>query len=131
MSPESMLSTLVAYPSVVGTPNGALVDFVRDYLAGHGISSSVIVGPEGDRYNLFATVGPIDREGYILSAHLDVVPAGEEGWSGDPFRLRAEEDRLIGRGAVDMKGFVAAVLGCRSSARPPPSLPPDPHRALL
>ena len=109
MSPELMLSALVGYPSVVGTPNGALVDFVRDYLASHDISSSVIVGPEGDRYNLFATVGPVDREGYILSAHLDVVPAGE-GWSGDPFRLRAEEDRLTGRGAVDMKGFVAAVL---------------------
>lgn len=110
MSPESMLSSLVAYPSVVGTPNGALVDFVRDYLAEYNISSSVIVGPEGNRYNLFATIGPAERRGYVLSGHLDVVPAGESGWKGDPFRLRRLEDRLIARGAVDMKGFVAAVL---------------------
>lgn len=110
MSPESMLSSLVAFPSVVGTPNGALVDFVRDYLAEYSVSSTVIVGPEGDRYNLFATIGQPERKGYILSGHLDVVPAGESGWAGDPFRLRRRDDRLIARGAVDMKGFVAAVL---------------------
>lgn len=110
MSPESMLSSLVAFPSVVGTPNGALVDFVRDYLARHDVSSTVIVGPEGDRYNLFATIGPAGQKGYILSGHLDVVPAGEGGWAGDPFLLRRQGDRLIARGAVDMKGFVAAVL---------------------
>ena len=110
MSPESILSSLVAFPSVVGTPNGALVDFVRDYLARHDVSSTVIVGPEGDRYNLFATIGPAGQKGYILSGHLDVVPAGEGGWAGDPFLLRRQGDRLIARGAVDMKGFVAAVL---------------------
>ena len=110
MSPELMLSSLVAFPSVVGSPNGALVDFVRDYLAEFGVSSSVIVGPEGDRYNLFATIGPVDRQGYILSGHLDVVPAKESGWAGDPFRLRRRDGLLIARGAVDMKGFVAAVL---------------------
>ncbi len=48
--------------------------------------------------------------GYILSGHMDVVPAAEAGWSSDPFRLRAEVDRLYGRGATDMKGFLAAVL---------------------
>jgi len=110
MSPESMLSSLVAFPSIVGTPNGALVDFVRDYLAGHDVSSTVIAGPEGDRYNLFATIGPAEQKGYILSGHLDVVPAGLSGWAGDPFRLRRQDGRLIARGAVDMKGFVAAVL---------------------
>ncbi|NKF32235.1 M20/M25/M40 family metallo-hydrolase, partial [Pseudomonas sp. BGM005] len=67
-------------------------------------------GPEGDRSNLFATIGPVEAPGYILSGHMDVVPAAEAGWSSDPFRLRAEADRLYGRGSTDMKGFLAAVL---------------------
>ena len=110
MTPEQMLATLVGFPSVVGQPNGAVIDFVRAYLAAHDIDCTVIPGPEGDRANLFASIGPKDRPGYILSGHLDVVPATEPGWRADPFTLRHEGDRLIGRGACDMKGFVAAVL---------------------
>ncbi|MCB8840356.1 acetylornithine deacetylase [Aurantimonas sp. VKM B-3413] len=110
MNLQSMLSSLVAFRSVVGTHNGALVDYIRDFLATQGVESVVVGGPEGDRFNLFATIGPPDVPGYILSGHLDVVPANEPAWEGDPFRLREVEGRLVGRGAVDMKGFVAAVL---------------------
>ena len=110
MSPEILLSALVGYPSVVGTPNLALMDFIRDYLTGHGISCRVLPGPEGDRANLFATIGNASKPGYILSGHVDVVPAGETEWLADPFILRTDGERLIGRGACDMKGFVAAVL---------------------
>lgn len=110
MSPEEMLAKLVAFPTVVGTENGALIDFVRTYLAQYGVKSWTISGPEGDRFNLFATIGPQDCAGYILSGHVDVVPATEPDWVGDPFTLRQVDGRLIGRGAVDMKGFVAAVL---------------------
>ncbi|EPX76626.1 acetylornithine deacetylase [Salipiger mucosus] len=109
-TPAAMLERLVAHATVVGTPNGALVDFVADYLEAHGARVQVLPGPEGDRSNLFATIGPEDRRGLILSGHLDVVPAEEPGWQADPFVLRAEAGRLIGRGACDMKGFVAAVL---------------------
>jgi acetylornithine deacetylase len=86
------------------------VSWVCDYLQSHGIAVTVLPGPEGDRSNLFATIGPKEMQGYILSGHMDVVPAAESGWSSDPFRLRAEEGRLYGRGASDMKGFLAAVL---------------------
>lgn len=110
MNPQSLLSSLVAFPSVVGTANGGLVYHVKDYLAAHDIAADVIAGPEGDRFNLFATIGPRDLPGYVLSGHLDVVPAKEPCWRGDPFHLREEGDRLYGRGTVDMKGFVAAVL---------------------
>lgn len=110
MPPEEMLARLVAFPSVVGTENGALMDFIRSYLSQHGVRSSTISGPEGDRFNLFATIGPQDCSGYILSGHVDVVPATEPDWQADPFKLRLVDGRLIGRGAVDMKGFVAAVL---------------------
>ncbi len=105
----ALLSDLVAIPSVCRTPNGTIVELVRAYLAGHGVEATVLPGPEGDRANLFATIGPRDVPGLVLSGHLDVVPAGE-GWSGDPFTLRRMGDRLVGRGAVDMKGFVACML---------------------
>lgn len=62
MSPEPMLSRLVSFPSVVGQPNGAIIGFVREYLP----------GPESDRSNLFATIGPAGVPGFILSGHLDV-----------------------------------------------------------
>ncbi|WP_128255285.1 acetylornithine deacetylase [Falsirhodobacter deserti] len=109
-SPIEILSRLVGFPSVVGTPNGAIMGFVQDYLRGHGIAARLLKGPEGDRLNLFATIGDPSRAGYVLSGHVDVVPAAEPDWHADPFTLRAEGDRLIGRGACDMKGFVAAVL---------------------
>ncbi|WP_205749022.1 acetylornithine deacetylase [Frigidibacter oleivorans] len=110
LPPEAMLARLVAFPSVVGRPNGAITGFVRDWLGIHGALCHVLPGPEGDRANLFATIGPADRPGYVLSGHLDVVPASEPGWLADPFTLRKVGDRLIGRGACDMKGFVAAAL---------------------
>lgn len=110
MSPEDMLEKLVAFKSVVGQTNLPLIDFVASWLGSHGVEAKVLPGPEGDRVNLFATIGPSDRRGYMLSGHTDVVPAGEPEWQADPFVLRQKGDRLIGRGACDMKGFVAAVL---------------------
>lgn len=110
MTVETILAELVGFSSVCRTPNGAIIEHVRAYLAGHGVDSVIVPGPEGDRANLFATIGPRVEGGVILSAHLDVVPAPPEGWLGDPFRLRRDGERLIGRGAVDMKGFAACVL---------------------
>ena len=55
---EPILADLVAIPSLPGAPNAAIVDRVRAELARHGVESAVIPGPEGDRFNLFATVGP-------------------------------------------------------------------------
>ena len=110
LTPEQMLSKLVGFDSVVGQPNGPIIGFVQEWLAAHGIAAHVLPGPEGDRSNLFATIGPADKPGYVLSGHLDVVPAAEPGWKADPFVLRDEGGRLIGRGACDMKGFVAAAL---------------------
>lgn len=110
MSAEEILAALVAIPSVVGRPNAAVVGCVADYLAGHGVEAKVLPGPEGDRANLFATIGPAEGAGLILSGHMDVVPAEEPTWTSDPFRLRADGDKLYARGTSDMKGFLACVL---------------------
>lgn len=105
-----ILQKLVGFQSVVGMPNGDIVEWIADYLGSFGVTSQILPGPEGDRANLFATIGPADRPGCILSGHMDVVPAKEGGWDSDPFALRIEGDRLYGRGTSDMKGFLAAVL---------------------
>lgn len=110
MNAVEILAKLVSFPSVVGSSNRDIVDWIVRYLESHAVPVAVLPGPEGDRANLFATLGPSDRAGYILSGHMDVVPAQEPGWASDPFRLRQEGGRLYGRGTTDMKGFLAAVL---------------------
>lgn len=110
MNVVQILERLVSFPSVVGTPNGDVVDWIVRYLESHSVKVHVLPGPEGDRANLFATLGPEDRPGYIVSGHMDVVPAQEAEWRPDPFTLRAEGENLYGRGTSDMKGFLAAVL---------------------
>src|SRR5690606_23805048 len=48
--------------------------------------------------------------GVVLSGHTDVVPVDGQDWTSEPFRLAERENRLYGRGACDMKGFIAACL---------------------
>ncbi len=110
LNAEELLDRLVGYPTVVGTSNLELMQFIADYLEGYGAQVHVMIGPEGDRANLFATLGDPAVPGYILSGHVDVVPAGEPDWQDDPFKMRCDGDRLIGRGTCDMKGFDAAML---------------------
>ena len=105
-----ILDRLVAFPSIAGKPNDDIAGWIEACLAEHGAQVTVLPGPEGDRSNLFATIGPADVPGYILSGHMDVVPAGEPQWKSDPFTLRLDGERLYGRGTTDMKGFLAAAL---------------------
>lgn len=110
MTHESILADLVAIPDLPGNSNARMADCVRGHLARHCIDCAVIPGPEGNRVNLFATIGPRDLPGYILSGHMDVVPVDGQVWTTDPFRLRAEGDKLFGRGASDMKGYLACMI---------------------
>lgn len=110
MNVEEILARLIAFPTVVGTPNGAIVDWISDYCRSARAEVTVLPGPEGDRSNLFVTIGPRERRGHVISGHMDVVPAGEPEWSSDPFVLRRDGDRLYGRGTADMKGFLACAL---------------------
>jgi acetylornithine deacetylase len=105
-----LLERLVAFDTVSANGNLDCIDFIRGYLARHGVASRLTHDPTGTKANLYATIGPGDRPGVALSGHVDVVPVAGQAWSGDPFRLRRENGRLIGRGTADMKGFVAAML---------------------
>ncbi len=106
----SILGELVAFDTLSGAPNRALADYAGGRLAQAGARVSYDIHPDGGRMNVVASLGPEAPGGVVLCGHLDVVPAQSEGWAGDPFRLRREGGRLIGRGAVDMKGFIACCL---------------------
>lgn len=110
MTVEAILDDLIAIPSLPGTPNAAMTEVIRAHLSRHGVEARVLPGPEGDRVNLFATIGPRDVPGVILSGHSDVVPVAGQVWATDPFRLTAVEGRLAGRGTSDMKGFLACMI---------------------
>ena len=64
----------------------------------------------GEKSSLFATIGPKDAAGIGLSAHTDVVPVDGQDWDTDPFTLTEKDGKLYGRGACDMKGFLACVM---------------------
>ncbi len=108
---RTMLERLVAFPTVSRDGNLELIDYVRSYLQGFGIASELTFDDERRKANLFATIGPEDRGGICLSGHTDVVPVDGQDWSVPPFAVTEREGRLHGRGACDMKGFLAAVLG--------------------
>ncbi|MCH7416476.1 acetylornithine deacetylase [Pseudomonas mosselii] len=110
VSSRALLERLVGFATVSRDSNLELIAFIRDYLAGLGVASELFHNEEGTKANLFATIGPDDRGGVVLSGHTDVVPVEGQAWSVEPFRLTEREGRLYGRGTADMKGFIASVL---------------------
>ena len=105
-----ILDTLVAFDTTSHLSNLALIEWVEAYLAGHGVASQRVENDEGTKANLFATCGPPVEGGVILSGHSDVVPVEGQDWSADPWTVREEGGRLVGRGVTDMKGFIALAL---------------------
>jgi len=112
----SYLERLVAFPTVSRDSNLDLIAFVREELAGLGIDSQLVHDETGRKANLYATIGPGDEPGVMLSGHTDVVPVEGQAWSSDAFTLRREGGRLYGRGSADMKGFIAACLAMAHAA---------------
>jgi acetylornithine deacetylase len=100
----------VAFDTTRRNTNLPLIDWVEDYLRPFGFTFERIFDPTGLKANLWATIGPPDVPGFILSGHTDVVPVDGQSWTSDPFRLREDSGRLYGRGACDMKGFLAVCL---------------------
>lgn len=110
LSAQEMLARLVAFPSVSSVSNLDIIGFCREWLASHGVASTLVPSPDGTKANLYATIGPNVEGGVVLSGHTDVVPVEGQAWTSDPFTLTERDGRLYGRGACDMKGFDALVL---------------------
>jgi acetylornithine deacetylase len=110
LSARQILDRLVAFPTVSSDSNLALVDWVEDYLDGHGVAARRVYDPTGTKAALYANVGPEEEGGVVLSGHTDVVPVDGQDWSSDPWTVTDRDGRLYGRGTCDMKGFDALAL---------------------
>jgi len=105
-----MIGRLVGFDTTSRASNLALIDFAREYLDRWRVKSELVFDASGGKANLFATIGPADQGGVMLSGHSDVVPVDGQDWTTEPFQLDARDDRLYGRGSADMKSFIAVML---------------------
>ena len=121
------LRALIRIPSVTGSEEGVAV-WAADALRELGLEVELVTpdlaairadpawpGQEMDRTSLpvvIARTGRVGGRRVILSGHLDVVPPGDPGtWTVDPWAGEIRDGRVYGRGACDMKGGVASILG--------------------
>ena len=107
---QELLARLVAFDTTSAKSNLELIAFVKTYLDGYGVASTLIPSADGAKASLFATIGPAGEGGIGLSGHSDCVPVEGQTWSSDPFKLQLRDGKLYGRGSCDMKGFLASVL---------------------
>lgn len=110
LSPRAMLERLIGIPTVSRDSNLALIEFVAEYLASHGVEAQLVYNAEGSKANLYASVGPDRPGGVVLSGHTDVVPIDGQDWATDPFCVEERDGKLFGRGTCDMKAFSAIGL---------------------
>ncbi|MEE4664552.1 acetylornithine deacetylase [Pseudomonas alliivorans] len=112
MTPRALdiFKRLIAFETVSSEPNMALIEYVRDLLATKGIESLIVKDETGKKANLFASTGPREQPGVLLSGHTDVVPAAGQAWTVPPFQATLRDGRIYGRGTCDMKGFIALAI---------------------
>jgi len=93
MTAADLLSTelirrLVAFDTTSRESNLELIDFVEAYLNDLGVECLRVYDDEKRKANLYATLGPPNQSGILLSGHTDVVPVDGQDWSSDPFTVR-------------------------------------------
>ena len=104
-----ILERLIGFDSTSRNSNLEVIDWARGLLEGSGARTRTSYNAERSKANLFASWGEADG-GLVLSGHTDVVPVDGQDWQSDPFRADIRDGRLHGRGACDMKGFVAVAM---------------------
>jgi len=75
-----MIKKLVAFDTTSRNSNLALMQFIQDYLQDLDVNSTLIKDKSEEKANLYATVGPKDVSGIMLSGHTDVVPVDGQNW---------------------------------------------------
>jgi acetylornithine deacetylase len=112
LSDAALLERLVAFDTTSRLSNLPLADFVSDYLDRPAVRVEQMRSQDGAKTNLIIRAGPDreDGEGLTLSGHMDVVPADEAEWRSAPFALTRAGETYVGRGAADMKGFLALAI---------------------
>ena len=109
------LKRLISFDTVSRHSNLALIQDVQTYCEQLGLSAHLSFNDAQNKANLFVTVpagneADIINGGLVLSGHTDVVPVDGQDWSSPPFSATIRGDKLYGRGACDMKGFIACAL---------------------
>ncbi len=113
------LTRLIAFDTVSRHSNLALIEYVQRYCEQLGLSVDLTFNDAKNKANLFVTVAAggnannsadIINHGLVLSGHTDVVPVDGQAWTSEPFTATIRGDKLYGRGACDMKGFIACAL---------------------
>ncbi len=105
-----LLADLIGFATVSADSNLQLIDYCSALLEPLGAKIELSKNADGSKANLFATIGPDIDGGVVLSGHSDVVPVEGQDWSDDPFTARERDGLIYGRGACDMKGFLACCL---------------------
>lgn len=114
-----LYTRLVGLDTTSSRSNLPAVELLAGVLDRRGVEVHLLRSPDGRKANLWVRMGPPcdpeRRAGLVLSGHTDCVPALEPDWSSDPFQLTERDDRWVGRGSADMKGFLAlaAALAAR------------------
>ena len=86
-STKDILAALVGYDTTSRNSNLDLIAWVEGYLDRLGVAHERVYDDTGQKSNLWATIGPADVPGYILSGHTDVVPVDGQEWATDQFDL--------------------------------------------
>ena len=114
MSPDprslDALRTLIGFDTTSRNSNLACIDWARAHMEAHGARTRMDWNADRTKANMLATFGE-GPGGIVLSGHVDVVPVDGQAWTSDPFTATERDGRIYGRGACDMKGYDAVILG--------------------
>ena len=113
-SMKEQFAALIGMPSVSCTQphldqtNRGVIDLLATWLAELGFNCDIQQVSPG-KFNLLASFGS-GPGGLVLAGHSDTVPYDEALWQTDPLKLTEVDNRWVGLGSCDMKGFFALVI---------------------
>ena len=110
MSTLDYLEKLLSFDTTSANANSEMIKWVETELLSFGASVKIIPNVDESKANLFATLGPQDIGGVMLSGHTDVVPVTGQAWTVPAFSMTQRDGKIFGRGTADMKGFIAAMM---------------------
>jgi acetylornithine deacetylase len=110
MSTLDYLEKLLSFDTTSAHSNSELITWVQSELLAMGAIVKIIPNEDGSKANLFATLGPKDSGGVMLSGHTDVVPVTGQDWTVPAFSMTRRDGKVFGRGTTDMKGFIASMM---------------------
>lgn len=109
-SVQDILARLVSFDTTSRDSNLPLIEWIEDFLRPLGAELVRAPSADGRKSNLWARFGPDQPGGIVLSGHTDVVPVDGQPWDTNPWDLIERGGKWYGRGACDMKGFLALAL---------------------